>query len=132
MQQHGDIKRAKEKVDILERDLQEMESELAEEIRELEGKMDAFTTALEPETLKPYKKDIDVQEVAILWLPCRGQEKGVPYSHKFWKDSFIPFSQYSIDCYTSPKIPNLSLLSEGFVGQMKQDIHPVSPARLPR
>jgi len=75
MQQHGDIKRAKEKVDILERDLQEMESELAEEIRELEGKMDAFTTALEPETLKPYKKDIDVQEVAILWLPYDGRNE---------------------------------------------------------
>lgn len=77
MQQHGDIKRAKEKVDILERDLQEMESELAEEIRELEGKMDAFSTELEPEILKPYKKDIDVKEVAILWLPYDGRDEAL-------------------------------------------------------
>jgi len=37
--------------------------------------MDAFNTELEPEVLKPYKKDIDVQEVAILWLPFDGRNE---------------------------------------------------------
>ena len=69
MQQHGDIKRAKEKVDILERDLQDMENELAKDIEELEEKLNASQTTLEPQTLKPYKKDIDVQAVALIWLP---------------------------------------------------------------
>jgi len=75
MQQHGDIKRAKEKVQILERDLREIEDELNEEIRELEEKMDASNTELTPEIIKPYKKDIDVREVGILWLPFDGRDE---------------------------------------------------------
>ena len=50
-------------------DLIDLEDGLAEELRELEDKFDAFTTELEPETIKPYKKDIDVCSVSLLWLP---------------------------------------------------------------
>ena len=77
LSQHGDIKRAEEKVDILERDLQEIEDELARDIVELEEKMSAANTELTPETLKPYKKDIDVQEVALLWLPYDGRDEAL-------------------------------------------------------
>ncbi len=69
MQQHGDIRRAKDKVDILERDLKELEDELAKEIEELEDKLSASNTALESEALKPYKKDIQINEIALIWLP---------------------------------------------------------------
>ena len=75
VQQHGDIKRAKQKVDILERDMHELESELQDKIQELEEKLNASNTALEPEILKPYKKDIDIQEIAILWLPYSDREE---------------------------------------------------------
>lgn len=75
MQQCGDVKRAKEKVDILEDELKELEDELAKEIQELEEKMDASSTSLEQEILKPYKKDIDVQETALIWLPYDGREE---------------------------------------------------------
>jgi len=77
MQQHGDIKRAKEKVHILERDLLEIQEELNEEIRELEEKLNASNTELTPEILKPYKKDIDIREVAILWLPFGGRNEAL-------------------------------------------------------
>ena len=50
-------------------DLIDLEDGLAEELLELEDKFDAFTTELERETIKPYKKDIDVRSVSLLWLP---------------------------------------------------------------
>ena len=72
-QQHGDIKRAESKVEILMEDLTALEAELQKEITEIEARMDAAQTELVPEVLKPYKKDIDVQEVALMWLPFDGR-----------------------------------------------------------
>ena len=76
MKQRRDVKIAKEKVKNLEEDLAELESELAEEINELEEKYEASRTVLEPEPIKPYKKDIDVRAVSLLWLPY--DEEGKP------------------------------------------------------
>ena len=73
LQQHGDIKRAKEKVEILARDLQILEQELAQEIHALETKLDAAHTELVTESIKPYKKDIDIENVALIWLPFNSQ-----------------------------------------------------------
>ena len=69
IQQHGDIKRAEQKAELLLRDLEELESELQEEISTLESKLNAHTTALEKEAIKPYKKDILIDKVALVWLP---------------------------------------------------------------
>jgi len=77
MKQRGDVRRAEEKVRLVAGDLAELEAELSDEIRELEMKYDAFTTDLDPELVKPYKKDIEVREVALLWLPYDENQKPV-------------------------------------------------------
>jgi len=76
MQQHGDIRRAKQKVDILQRDLEDLEQELEDEIRQIKRDLDAANTELVPEIVKPYKKDIEVTSVSLLWLPVG--ERGEP------------------------------------------------------
>lgn len=77
MKQRGDVRRAEEKVRLIADDLAELEAELAGEIRELEEKYDAWTTELEPEVVKPYKKDIDVRVVGLVWLPFDEEQKPV-------------------------------------------------------
>ncbi|MDA7882476.1 hypothetical protein N9A94_09260, partial [Akkermansiaceae bacterium] len=77
MKQRRDVKIAKEKVKNLEADLEELEDELAQELSELETKFDASRTVLEPEPVKPYKKDIDVRAVSLIWLPYDDEGKPV-------------------------------------------------------
>ena len=77
MKQRRDVGIAEDKVKLLEADLAELEAELAEEISELEEKFDTTTTPLEPEVIKPYKKDIDVKSVSLVWLPYDADEKPV-------------------------------------------------------
>lgn len=77
MKQRRDVKLAEDKVQMVADDLIELEDELAEEIRELEDKFDAYTTELEPEVIKPYKKDIDVRSVSLVWLPFGEDQKPV-------------------------------------------------------
>lgn len=77
MKQQGDVRRAEEKVRLIADDLAELEAELAGEIRELEEEYDALTTELEPEVVKPYKKDIDVRVVGLVWLPFDEEQKPV-------------------------------------------------------
>ncbi len=47
----------------------ELEGELRDEIGTLEAKFDPENAELETLVIKPYKKDIDVELVALLWLP---------------------------------------------------------------
>lgn len=77
MKQRDDVRRAQEKVRLVADDVAELEAELAEEIRELKEKYDAFTTELENEVIKPYKKDIEVKAVGLLWLPFDEEQKPV-------------------------------------------------------
>lgn len=77
MKQRRDVGRAEDKVDLIESELAELEAELADELNELEHKYDVSRTELEPETVKPYKKDIDIKSVALLWLPYDEQNKPV-------------------------------------------------------
>jgi predicted nucleic acid-binding Zn-ribbon protein len=77
LKQRGDVRRAEEKMRLIAEDLAELEAELAEEIRELEEKYDALATELEPEVVKPYKKDIEVRVVGLLWLPFDEDQKPV-------------------------------------------------------
>ena len=67
--QRRDVKIAEQKIENLEEDIAELEAELSEEISELDTKFDPTTVELKKETIKPYKKDIDVQTVALVWLP---------------------------------------------------------------
>ncbi len=77
MKQRRDVKQAEDKLALIADDLADLEAELAEDIREMEGKFDAFTTELENEAIKPYKKDIDIRSVSLLWLPYDADEKPV-------------------------------------------------------
>lgn len=67
--QRRDVGIAENKVENIERDIAELEAELAEEIAELGEKFDVNHTELETEKIKPYKKDIDVTSVSLIWLP---------------------------------------------------------------
>lgn len=66
--QHGDIKIARQKVESYREEIEEIEAELAAEIAEREELYDAGTTELESLSIKPYKKDIEVDSVALLWV----------------------------------------------------------------
>lgn len=73
--QRRDVKIAERKIQQLEEDIDELETELAEEIGELELEFDPATVKLETEVIKPYKKDIDVTTVALVWLPYDSDEQ---------------------------------------------------------
>ena len=74
MKQRRDVKLAEDRLALIADDLADLEAELADDIRELERKFDASRTELEKELIKPYKKDIDVRSVSLLWLPYDSQE----------------------------------------------------------
>ena len=63
------------KRELINEDLVELEAHLAGEIRNLEEEFDAFTTELELEPIKPFKKDIDLRAVALVWLPYNDEEQ---------------------------------------------------------
>jgi hypothetical protein len=67
--QRRDVKIAEEKVKALEGEIAELEDELRTEIAEMELEFDPQKAELETIKIKPYKKDIDVEAVALLWLP---------------------------------------------------------------
>ena len=67
--QRSDVVRARKKARGLEKDIAELEAELREEIDELTARYDPDQAKLETLSVKPYKKDIDVELVALLWLP---------------------------------------------------------------
>jgi phosphate uptake regulator len=63
------VVRARKKARGLEKDIAELEAELREEIDELTARYDPDQAKLETLSVKPYRKDIDVELVALLWLP---------------------------------------------------------------
>ena len=67
--QRSDVVRARKKARGLEKDIAELEAELREEIDELTARYDPDQAKLETLSVKPYRKDIDVELVALLWLP---------------------------------------------------------------
>lgn len=68
--QRSDVKLAEKKIASIQDDIHDLETELAEEIEELDCQFEPTTVDLETVSIKPYKKDIDVTTVALLWLPC--------------------------------------------------------------
>lgn len=67
--QGKDVKRAEAKAEDIQEDIEELELELREEIRSLEEKYSSAALELEDETIKPYKKDIEVKYLGLVWLP---------------------------------------------------------------
>ncbi len=66
--QRQDIGIAKERIEDLEKEIEELEGELRVEVGELEQKYHPENTELETVLVKPFKKDIDLDEVAVLWI----------------------------------------------------------------
>jgi len=67
-QQHRDIEVAEAKADDIQAIMHEMQTELADDIDALEDKFDPSALELETLTIKPYKKDISIEAVGLLWL----------------------------------------------------------------
>jgi len=77
MKQHGDIGRAKEKVELIQDEIDALEKELREELSELEEKFDPTATKLDPTSIKPYKKDINIKQIGLIWLPHNERENPI-------------------------------------------------------
>jgi len=67
--QRSDVKIAERKIASIQEDISELETELAEEIQQLDTQFNPTTVKLENVSIKPYKKDIDITTTALLWLP---------------------------------------------------------------
>lgn len=71
-----DIDYAKEAVEELEEDLRELEEECREAVEELKESLDPGSEDLETVTVTPYKKDISVKALGLVWLPFRKVGEG--------------------------------------------------------
>ena len=69
-----DVDRAEESLETTQQRYQEMEAELKAELEEVTTRFDAQSEVLETIELKPRRTDVDVQQVALLWMPHRQQD----------------------------------------------------------
>jgi hypothetical protein len=70
----ADVRRAHESLEVLEQQLQELESEVEGEARAIEDRVDPRVEAFETVEVRPKKTDISVALLALAWLP-------------YWKDT---------------------------------------------
>lgn len=68
-QQHRDVVAAEDKVEGVQEDIAALEEELRGDIDELTRSYDPSALELDTETLKPTRAGVEVDEVALLWLP---------------------------------------------------------------
>ena len=64
-----DVVHAEESYQQLNRQREQLENELLEEINKIESGIDPSTIQIEKVIVKPKKADIRIEEVAILWRP---------------------------------------------------------------
>ncbi len=64
----GDVARAEESLEVLQQRHADLESEFAQETSRLQGEFDPAAVAVESESVKARKSDIDVQEIALVWI----------------------------------------------------------------
>ncbi len=74
MEAQSDISRAKETVEALQQQFNDLEAQFDEEVNALSSRIDPATEMLEPVVIRPKKTDITVQLVALAWMP-------------YWKDA---------------------------------------------
>jgi len=67
LKEKGDITRAKQRVNDIEVDIEELEYELEDKIEEINEKYDINNISLQEIKIKPKKSDIDINECAIVW-----------------------------------------------------------------
>ena len=74
----GDVGRAEENVDALQRQLAELEQQFNDEINALADKLDPMSEELETLSLKPKKANISVRAVVLAWAPYSVDAAGKP------------------------------------------------------
>lgn len=67
--QSQDVDRAEDKVDDLRAEIADMEADMRADLDELSNRFDPMLIELETVQVKPYKKDIDIKSVSLLWVP---------------------------------------------------------------
>lgn len=73
--QRSDVKIAERKIETIQDDINDLQTELEEEIKQLDTQFDPTTVALENIAIKPYKKDINVTSACLIWLPYDRDEQ---------------------------------------------------------
>lgn len=71
--QHEDVTNANAKVAAIMAEIDAANSALVDAIAKLTDSYDPAALTLEPESIKPAKTDVNVQQVALLWLPFDAQ-----------------------------------------------------------
>ena len=69
LKERGDVGRAKERVEKVEDDLKELEEELEDKIDDLVDEFDINKVDIEEFQIKPRKTDIQINDIAVVWLP---------------------------------------------------------------
>ena len=72
-----DIGRAVESLDVLQEKLADLESEFEDEVDRLQDRLDPGSLQLEEVRIPPRKSDIEVRDVALLWVPWRLDRDGI-------------------------------------------------------
>ncbi len=77
MKQGKDVKAAERKIGGLEDEIADLEEELRAEVEELDDRFDPVQLKLETVSVSPYKKDIDVTSVSLLWVPFDERDNAI-------------------------------------------------------
>jgi hypothetical protein len=64
----GDVDRAEESLEVLQRRRQDLDTEFEQETQRLQMQFDASTAPIERVAIKPRKSDIDIKETALVWV----------------------------------------------------------------
>jgi len=75
-QQREDIARAEETVEVLQKQLADLQAQFDAETQALAAKMEQLATQVDHLTIKPRKTDITVQLVSLVWMPHWQDESG--------------------------------------------------------
>jgi hypothetical protein len=73
----SDIGRAEDSLEMLQEKLIELESEFESEVESLEDKLDLESLQLKEVRITPRKSDIEVTDLALLWIPWRVDRDGI-------------------------------------------------------
>lgn len=76
-QQSGDVTRANESLEVLQQQRATLEAELQRDQESMEASFDASSEALEPVPVTPKTSDVQVQFVALVWLPSVVESNGI-------------------------------------------------------
>ena len=63
-----DVTRAEDSLEVVQQRRADLENEFAQETRRLQGEFDPAGVTIDRVTIKPRKSDIDVKEVALVWV----------------------------------------------------------------